>query len=359
MGETPVSRGESKLEKRGWLMPTNGLDSVARSLVAAGKGILAADESAPTIEKRLKSVGVSSTEENRRAYRELLFTTPGIAEFVSGVILYDETMRQKSADGTPFAEVLSRQGILPGIKVDKGTKSLAGFPEEKITEGLDGLRERLSEYREMGARFAKWRAVIAIGGGIPTRYCLKANAHLLARYAALCQEAGLAPIVEPEVLMDGSHTIERCEEVTLETLSLVFSELLEHRVALEGMLLKPNMVLPGKESQKPAGVTEVAEATVRCLRRVVPSAVPGIVFLSGGQSAEQATEHLSAMNALGIPPWELSFSYGRALQDPVLKAWKGISANVSAAQSVFLHRARCNGAARYGKYTKEMERTAA
>jgi len=340
-------------------MPTSGLDTVARSLVAAGKGILAADESAPTIEKRLKSVGVPSTEENRRAYRELLFTTPGIAEFVSGVILYEETIRQKSADGTPFADVLSRQGILPGIKVDKGTKSLAGFPEEKITEGLDGLRERLAEYREMGARFAKWRAVIAIGSGIPTRYCLKANAHLLARYAALCQEAGLAPIVEPEVLIDGSHTIERCEEVTTETLSLVFSELLAHRVALEGMLLKPNMVLPGKESQKPAGAMEVAEATVRCLRRVVPSAIPGIVFLSGGQSAEQATEHLSAMNALGNPPWELSFSYGRALQDPVLKAWKGNPANVSAAQSAFHHRARCNGAARYGKYTKEMERTAA
>ncbi|NJD62230.1 MAG: fructose-bisphosphate aldolase class I [Deltaproteobacteria bacterium] len=337
----------------------SGLDSVARSLVAAGKGILAADESAPTIEKRLKAVGVPSTEENRRAYRDLLFTTPGISEFVSGVILFDETIRQKSADGTPFPEVLSRQGILPGIKVDKGTRPLARFPEEKITEGLDGLGERLAEYRDRGARFAKWRAVISIGSGIPTRFCLKAHAHLLARYAALCQEAGLAPIVEPEVLMDGAHTIERCEEVTTETLSLVFSELLEHRVALEGMLLKPNMVLPGKECPKQAGVPEVAEATVRCLRRVVPPAVPGIVFLSGGQTAEQATEHLSAMNALGSPPWELSFSYGRALQDPVLKAWKGDSANISTAQGVFRHRARCNGAARYGKYTREMERSVA
>jgi fructose-bisphosphate aldolase class I len=340
-------------------MPKSGLGSVARSLVASGKGILAADESAPTIEKRLKTVGIPSTEDNRRAYRDLLFTTPGISEFVSGVILFDETLRQKSADGTPFPEVLSRQGILPGIKVDKGTKPLAGFPEEKITEGLDGLGERLAEYRDLGARFAKWRAVLSIGGGIPTRYCLKANAHVLARYAAICQANGLVPIVEPEVLMDGAHSMERCEEVTTETLSLVFSELLGHRIALEGMLLKPNMVLPGRECGKQAGVEEVAEATVRCLRRVVPSAVPGVVFLSGGQTAEQATEHLSAMNALGSHPWELSFSYGRALQDPVLKAWKGDAANISAAQRVFRHRARCNGAARYGKYTKEMERSAA
>ena len=339
-------------------MSSRELESVARSLVAAGKGILAADESAPTIEKRLKAVGVASTAENRRFYRDLLFTTPGASEFVSGVILFDETIRQKASDGTPFPETLSRQGILPGIKVDLGAKSLAGFPGEKITDGLDGLRERLSEYRALGARFAKWRAVISIGDGIPTPYCLKANAHALARYAALCQEAGLAPIVEPEVLMDGPHTIERCEEVTTSTLSLVFSELIEHRVALEGMLLKPNMVLSGKECPKQAGVAEVADATLRCLRRVVPSAVPGIVFLSGGQTPDQATLHLSAMNALGRQPWELSFSYGRALQDPVLKAWKGVPANVAAAQAAFYHRARCNGAARAGKYTKEMEETA-
>lgn len=340
-------------------MQQRELENVARSLVAAGKGILAADESAPTIEKRLKAVGVPSTADNRRAYRDLLFTTRGVSEFVSGVILFDETIRQKASDGTPFPEVLSRQGILPGIKVDLGAKALAGFPGEKITEGLDGLRDRLSEYLALGARFAKWRAVIAIGEGIPTSYCLKANAHALARYAALCQEAGLAPIVEPEVLMDGPHGIERCEDVTTATLSVVFSELIEHRVALEGMLLKPNMVLSGKDCPKPASVDEVAEATLRCLRRVVPSAVPGIVFLSGGQTAEQATVHLNAMNALGRHPWELSFSYGRALQDPVLKTWKGVPANVQGAQAAFYHRARCNGAARRGLYTKEMEQTAA
>ncbi|HEY7586740.1 MAG TPA: class I fructose-bisphosphate aldolase [Candidatus Deferrimicrobiaceae bacterium] len=340
-------------------MPAGDLESVARSLVAPGKGILAADESAPTIEKRFKTVNVSSTEENRRAYRELLFTTAGASEFISGVILFDETIRQKAAGGAAFTEVLSRQGIIPGIKVDLGAKALAGYPGEKITEGLDGLRERLAEYRSMGARFAKWRAVIAIGDGIPTAYCLKANAHALARYAALCQEAGLVPIVEPEILMDGGHTIERCEEVTTAALSLVFSELIEHRVALEGTLLKPNMVLSGKENARQAGVSEVAEATVRCLRRVVPSAVPGIVFLSGGQTAEQATEHLSAMNALGRHPWELSFSYGRALQDPVLKAWRGNPANVPDAQGAFYRRAMCNGAARRGKYTKDMEKSPA
>ena len=340
-------------------MPPRELESITRSLVATGKGILAADESAPTIEKRLKTVSVPSTEENRRAYRELLFTTPGVQEFISGVILYEETLRQKALDGTPFPEILSRRGIVPGIKVDLGAKALAGYPGEKITEGLDGLRERLAEYVALGARFAKWRAVIAIGDGIPTAYCLEANAHALARYAALCQEAGLAPIVEPEVLMDGSHTVERCEEVTTATLSLVFAELVSHRVALEGSLLKPNMVVSGKECPKQASIAEVAGATVRCLRRVVPPAVPGIVFLSGGQTAERATEHLNAMNALGTQPWELSFSYGRALQDPVLKAWKGNPANVRAAQEAFYLRARCNGAARNGKYTKEMEKPAA
>jgi fructose-bisphosphate aldolase class I len=340
-------------------MSSRELESVARSLVAEGKGILAADESSPTIEKRFKGIGLASTEENRRAYRELLFTTLGVSEFISGVILFDETIRQKAKDGTPFPQVLAKQGIVPGIKVDTGAKPLPGFPEEKITEGLDGLRERLSEYRKMGARFAKWRAVITIGDGIPTACCLKGNAHALARYAALCQEADLVPIVEPEVLMDGPHAIERCEEVTTAALTLVFSELLEHRVALEGTLLKPNMVLSGKECPKQANAAEVAGATVRTLRRTVPSAVPGIVFLSGGQSPEQATLNLSAMNALGRHPWELSFSYGRALQDPVLKAWKGAPANVPAAQRAFYHRSRCNGAARFGKYTKEMEVTAA
>jgi fructose-bisphosphate aldolase class I len=340
-------------------MAQEELESVARALVAEGKGILAADESLPTIEKRFNGIDLASTEENRRAYRELLFTAPGASEFVSGVILFDETIRQKARDGTPFPQVLARQGILPGIKVDKGAKPLPGFPGEKITEGLDGLRERLSGYRELGARFAKWRAVIAIRHAIPTRCCLEGNAHALARYAALCQEAGLVPIVEPEVLMDGPHTIERCEEVTTAALTLVFSRLVEHRVALEGTLLKPNMVLSGKECPKQAGASEVAEATVRTLRRTVPSAVPGIVFLSGGQSPEQATRNLSAMNALGRHPWDLSFSYGRALQDPVLKTWKGDPGNVAAAQRAFYHRARCNGAARFGKYTKEMEATAA
>lgn len=339
-------------------MDRKELESVARSLVAPGKGILAADESAPTIEKRFRAVGLPSTEENRRSYRELLFTTSGISEFVSGVILFDETLRQKARDGTPFPEVLSRQGIVPGIKVDLGAKPLAGFPGEKITEGLDGLRERLAEYRGLGARFTKWRAVISIGDGIPTACCIRSNAHALARYASMCQEAGLAPIVEPEVLMDGPHTIERCEEATAATLGAVFSELARHRVEFEGMLLKPNMVLSGKECPKQADAAEVAAATVRCLRRFVPAGVPGIVFLSGGQTPEKATEHLNAMNALGKHPWELSFSYGRALQDPVLKAWKGDPANVPAAQRSFRHRSRCNGEARYGRYTPEMERSA-
>ncbi len=336
-------------------MTLGGLESVARSLVSPGKGILAADESAPTIEKRFKAIDVPSTEENRRLYRELLFTTPGVSEFISGVILYDETIRQRSADGTPFTKVLERQGIVPGIKVDEGAKALVGFPGEKITVGLDGLRGRLPEYRALGARFAKWRAVIDIGAGIPTRYCIQANAHALARYAALCQEAGLVPIVEPEVLMDGDHSIERCEEVTTEVLSLVYAELTAHRVALEGTLLKPNMVVSGKGCPTQAGAAQVAEATVRTLSRVVPPAVHGIVFLSGGQAPRQATENLSAMNAMGKHPWELSFSYGRALQDPVLKAWRGKAASVPAAKEAFLHRSKLNGAARYGKYTPSME----
>jgi fructose-bisphosphate aldolase, class I len=334
------------------------LESVARSLVAPGKGILAADESAPTIEKRFKTIDVPSTEENRRAYRELLFTSPGIQEFISGVILYDETIRQRSADGTPFPKVLERQGIVPGIKVDEGAKSLIGFPGEKITEGLDGLRGRLPEYRKLGARFAKWRAVIDIGTGIPTRYCMQANAHALARYAALCQEAGLVPIVEPEVLMDGAHTIERCEEVTAEVLSLVYAELAGHRVALDGTLLKPNMIVSGKGCATQAGAAQVAEATVRTLSRVVPPAVHGIVFLSGGQAPRQATENLNAMNAMGRHPWELSFSYGRALQDPVLKAWRGKAANIRVAKDAFLLRSKLNGRARYGKYSPDMEEAA-
>ncbi len=334
-------------------------ENVARSLVVPGKGILAADESAPTIEKRFRTIGLPSTEENRRSYRDLLFTTDGISDFISGVILFDETIRQKGMDGSPFPETLSRQGIVPGIKVDLGAKSLAGSPEEKITEGLDGLRERLEEYRRLGARFAKWRAVIAIGDGIPTWYCIKANAHALARYAALCQEAGLAPIVEPEILMDGPHTIERCEEATGATLGEVFSALAAHRVEFEGMLLKPNMVLSGKECPVQAGPEEVASATLRCLRRFVPAAVPGIVFLSGGQTAEKATEHLSAMNAFGKHPWELSFSYGRALQAAALGAWRGDPTRVAAGQQAFLHRARMNGAARHGRYTPDLERAIA
>jgi fructose-bisphosphate aldolase class I len=339
-------------------MITKELESTARSLVAKGKGILAADESHPTIQKRFAALNIESTEENRRAYRETLFTAPGIEEFISGVILFDETIRQKAADGRPFAEVLKSRGIIPGIKVDKGTIAMPGFPDEKITAGLDGLRERLKEYRDLGARFAKWRAVITIGPGIPTRSNINANAHALAHYAALSQEAGLVPIVEPEVLMDGDHDIERCEEATLAALIGVFHELREYNVALEGMLLKPNMVLAGKKSLKQAGVGQVADATLRTLRYAVPAAVPGMVFLSGGQSPEQATEHLNAMNVLGVQPWEISFSFGRALQEPALKAWRGSPANVAAAQMLFHHRAKCNGAARLGKYSDRMEKTA-
>jgi fructose-bisphosphate aldolase class I len=334
------------------------LTATAAALVAPGRGILAADESSGTIEKRFKSIQVSSTEEHRRAYRELLFTTEGAAEFISGVILFDETIRQNATDGTPFPEVLARQGVIPGIKVDKGTVALAGFPGEKVTEGLDGLRGRLEEYRGLGARFTKWRAVITIGEGIPTRTCLHANAEALARFAALSQEAGLVPIVEPEVLMDGEHTIERCLEVTGATLSCVFAALREHRIRFDGMLLKPNMVLSGSQCPTQAGVREVAEATVGCLRDNVPASVPGIVFLSGGQSDEVATAHLDAMNRLGGQPWQLSFSYGRALQAPALKAWKGESSNAPAAQRAFYHRARLNGAARFGRYSEEMEQPA-
>jgi fructose-bisphosphate aldolase class I len=333
----------------------DNLNQVARAIVAPGKGILAADESTGTIEKRFRSIEVESTEEHRRAYRELLFTTHGAGEFISGVILFDETIRQRAADGTPFPEVLDRQGIMPGIKVDKGAKDLAGFPGEKITEGLDGLRDRLGSYRELGARFTKWRAVIAIGEHIPTRTCIHANAEALARFAALSQEAGLVPIVEPEVLMDGAHTIERCYDVTADTLGAVFAALRAHRVRLDGMLLKPNMVLSGADCPEQAGVRQVAEATVACLRDTVPASVPGIVFLSGGQTDEAATAHLNAMNQLGAQPWQLSFSYGRALQAPALTAWKGEATNGPAAQRAFYHRARLNGAARFGRYSEDME----
>lgn len=340
-------------------MNIDELKSVAKGLVSKGKGILAADESSGTIKKRFDSINVESKEENRRSYRELLFTTPGAEEFISGVILFDETIRQATQDGTSLPKVLAQSGIIPGIKVDAGAKELAGFPGEKITEGLDGLRERLAEYRNLGARFAKWRAVITIGAGSPSQFCIDANSHALARYAALCHEAGLVPIVEPEVLMDGDHTIERCEEVTTATLKSVFSELKNHRVELEGILLKPNMVLSGKECAVQAGVDAVAEATIRCFSQTVPEEMPGIVFLSGGQSPQEATEHLNAMNALGSHPWELSFSYGRALQEPVLKAWMGQSANVTKAQETFYHRAKCNGAARHGNYSPTMEKIAA
>jgi fructose-bisphosphate aldolase, class I len=339
-------------------MSVHKLESVARALVAPGKGILAADESTKTIKRRLDSVHVESTADTRRNYREMLFTTAGSEAYISGVILYDETIRQSAHDGTPLPKALSKKGIIPGIKVDTGLVDLAGFPGEKVTEGLDGLRDRLAEYVTLGAGFVKWRAVIAIGEGIPTPGCIQANADVMARYAALSQEAGLVPIVEPEVLMDGTHDITRAEEETEVTLRIFFAKLAEQRVRFEWMLLKPNMVLAGKDCPQQASAAEVAEATVRCLHRTVPAAVPGIVFLSGGQSAEQATVNLNEMNALGPQPWQLSFSYGRALQDPALKAWQGQDAKVDLAQRVLLHRAKCNGAARYGQYTREMEKEA-
>jgi fructose-bisphosphate aldolase class I len=335
------------------------LHEIARALVAPGKGILAADESSGTIKKRFDSIGCDSNEDRRRAYREMLFTTKGAAEHISGVILFDETIRQKASDGRPLTKILEEQGIIPGIKVDKGTTKLAKSPEELVTEGLDGLRERLVEYRELGAKFAKWRAVINIGPGIPTRYCLDVNAHALARYAALCQEEGILPIVEPEVLMDGDHTLETCYEVTCDTLHDVFTELYAERVAYESLLLKPNMVVPGKQSkQYPASPEQVAVATISCFRTVVPAAVPGIVFLSGGQGTQEATANLDAINKLGPHPWQISFSYGRALQAPSLKAWKGDDANIAAGQAAYLHRARMNGLARSGEYTPDAEKAA-
>jgi len=339
-------------------MPTE-LHETAKALVAAGKGILAADESDGTIKKRFDSIGVESTEDNRRAYRELLFAADGVEEYISGVILFDETIRQSAADGTPFPKLLEDRGIIPGIKVDKGTKPLALATDETITEGLDGLRERLEEYRELGARFTKWRATYSIGDGIPSEYAVWTNAHALARYAALSQEAGVVPIVEPEVLMDGDHSISEAGSASGRALQAVYTELHDQRVDLYGSLLKPNMVLSGYEASGRAGVDEVAEATLDVLYRHVPAAVPGIVFLSGGQTDEDATAHLNAMNARGPHPWELSFSYGRALQAPALKAWGGDPAKVEDAQKAFYRRAKFNGAARTGSYAPEMETAAA
>ncbi len=340
-------------------MNIDQLKSVANAIVAKQKGVLAADESSPTIKKRFDAIQVESTEVNRRRYREILFTADGIERYVGGIILFDETLRQSTRDGVPFAKLLADRGIVPGIKVDKGAKPLALFPGNKVTEGLDGLRERLAEYKELGAQFTKWRAVIEINEhGIPSPYGLHANAHALARYAALCQEVDLVPIVEPEVLMDGAHDIERCEVVTARALQAVFAELDAHRVQLEGMLLKPNMVIAGKKCPRQASVQEVAEATLRCLRRYVPAAVPGIVFLSGGQSAEDATDHLNAMNRMGPQPWQLSFSYGRALQAPVLAAWRGQESHAAAAQQALLKRCHLNGLARDGKYERAMETAA-
>ena len=339
-------------------MDLEKLNQTAQAIVAEGKGILAADESDGTIKKRFDSIGIESTEEHRRAYRDLLFTTEGVEEYISGVILFDETIRQSSAGGAPFPKLLESKGIIPGIKVDEGAKPLALAEGETITEGLDGLRGRLEEYRELGARFTKWRGVISIGKNIPSEYCLWTNAHALARFAALSQEAGLVPIVEPEVLMDGDHSIERSFEVTSRTLHAVFTELRDQRVHPEGMLLKPNMVLSGYDSPQQASHEQVAEETIRCFKRHVPAAVPGIVFLSGGQSDEDATANLNAMNAIGPHPWQLSFSYGRALQAPALKAWGGKEENVEAAQRAYYHRAKMNSAARTGMYAPEMEREA-
>jgi len=338
-------------------MNAQRLINTAKALVADDKGLLAMDESNPTCNQRFAKLGIPQTEEMRRAYRELIVTTPGLSESISGAILYDETIRQRVKDGTPFANSLADTGIVPGIKVDTGAKTLAGHPGEKITEGLDGLRARLAEYSQMGARFAKWRAVIAVGEGIPTRGCIEANAHALARYAALCQEAGLVPVVEPEVLMDGAHTLERCGEVTEEVLRVVFKQLCAQGVMLEGVILKPNMVLPGSTCPQQETVEEVADATVRCLLRSVPAAVPGIAFLSGGQSAELASARLNSMNVrfeLRLP-WALAFSFARAIQQPALEIWRGQEANIVEAQAALCHRARCNRAARRGEYSAGME----
>ncbi|GMU42415.1 MAG: fructose-bisphosphate aldolase class I [Xanthomonadales bacterium] len=335
-------------------MDISDLADIARQMVAPGKGIIAIDESSKTIKKRFDGVGIECTEETRRAYREMLLTTPGLGEHLSGAILYDETLRQSTRDGRRFVDVMRAAGVLPGIKVDTGTVGLAGFPGESITEGLDGLRERLKEYVTLGARFAKWRAVIAIAEDKPSTACIEANCHALARYAALCQEAGLVPMVEPEVLMDGEHDIETCHDVTEATLRALYNALYEHNVLLEGTILKASMVLAGKDCEEQADTEEVAEATLVCLRAAVPAAVPGIVFLSGGQSDEAATAHLNAMNQMGPHPWPLSFSYGRAMQTAALKLWaKDIGANVAAAQKIVAARARENGLAALGKWSAD------
>jgi fructose-bisphosphate aldolase class I len=340
-------------------MKSQILGDTAKALVAGDKGLLAMDESLPTCNKRFASLGIPQTVEARRAYRELIVTTPRLGECIGGAILFDETIRQQKRDGTPFVKVLIEAGIIPGIKVDAGAKELAGHPGEKVTEGLDGLRDRLAEYVRMGARFAKWRAVIVIGDSIPSQGCIEANAQALARYAALCQEAGLVPVVEPEVLMDGDHTLERCFEVTEKVLREVFCQLYTQRVMLEGMILKPNMVLPGSTCPKQKALDEVADATVNCLLRAVPAAVPAIAFLSGGQSAELASARLNAMNVRfkSRLPWALAFSFARAIQQPALELWKGQEANVSAAQQALYHRARCNQAARRGEYSQAMEQS--
>jgi fructose-bisphosphate aldolase, class I len=334
------------------------LHETAKALVAEGKGILAADESTSTIKKRFDSIGLESTEETRRAYRDLLFTTPGVEEYISGVILYDETIRQNALDGTPFPKLLASKGVIPGIKVDLGAKPLALAEGETITDGLDGLRDRLKEYYDLGARFAKWRATYSISDSLPSEYCIWTNAHALARYAALCQEAGIVPIVEPEVLMDGTHTIERAYHVTTHVLNALYTEMFDQRLDLPGTLLKPNMVLSGYEASNRAGIDEVAEWSLRCYYKHVPAAVPGIVFLSGGQSDEDATAHLNAMNARGPHPWHLSFSYGRALQAAAIKAWGGKPENVQAAQRAYYHRAKMNSAAQTGTYAPDLEREA-
>jgi len=341
-------------------MPAQDLASIAKVLAASCRGILAADESTGTIERRFNSIKVENVEENRRAYRDMLFTTKGLGEYISGVILFDETIRQKTSDGTPFVELLARNNMLPGIKVDTGAKPLAFCAGETVTEGLDGLQKRCADYAKMGAKFAKWRAVITIGKDIPSTTCIEANAHALARYAAICQEAGLVPIVEPEVLMDGDHTIDRCEQVTEVTLNTVYDALYANRVQLEGSVLKPSMVISGKDCAQQAGVEEVAERTIRILKRTVPGAVAGIVFLSGGQSDEVASAHLNAMNRkfAGNLPWPVSFSYGRALQAPSLKAWKGSAANVAAGQAALLHRAHMNSLACAGRYSESDEKQA-
>ncbi len=336
-------------------MAVSELYAIARSIVANDRGILAADESTGTITKRFDSIGVESSEPNRRAYRNLLFTTEGMEEYIGGVILFDETIRQQADDGTPFAELLASKGVVPGIKVDTGAHPLAGAPGETVTEGLDGLRKRLTEYYELGARFAKWRATISVGDGLPSRYCLDANAHALARYAALCQEAGIVPIVEPEVLMDTDHSLDACHDATTRTLRALYEALALQRVDLEGTLLKPNMVIPGKGNADQASPERIAAATLDCFRRTVPAAVPGIVFLSGGQSETEASVNLDAINRLEGRPWTLSFSYGRALQASALKAWQGLAENVEAAQAAFLHRARCNAAAAGGRYDPRTE----